>query len=100
MYVDTIFIVCVDLIQYEPWLDPSLKYTKIAGIFNEQELLKRNIVKTVRAIEKQTAIFATYDSKKQKSNRNLNDESGSFVWLQLVKTALNECLIIYRMKKN
>ena len=87
-HVDTILIFCMDILQYTPLLDPSVKYTKIAGIFNEQETLKKNILKTVRAIGKQTAIFAIYDSKKQKTNRNLNRESGSFVWLQLVKAAI------------
>ncbi len=45
-------------------------------------------MKTVRAIEKQAATFAIYDSKKQKSNLNLNRESGSFVLLQLTKAAV------------
>lgn len=87
-HVDTILIFCMDIDHYTPILDSSLKSSKIAGIFNEQETLKKSILKTVRAIEKQTAIFAIYDSKKQKTNRNLSRESGSFVWLQLVKAAI------------
>ena len=87
-HVDTIFIFCIDVLHYMPLLDSSLKNTKIAGIFDEQENLKTNIVKTVRAIEKQAAIFAIYDAKKQKSNRNLTRDSGSFVWLQLTKAAV------------
>ncbi|UJR32581.1 hypothetical protein I4U23_020041 [Adineta vaga] len=54
---------------YENLRDPSLKYTKIDGISIEQQILKGNIAKTVRVIEKQQAtMFAIYDPKKQRSD--------------------------------
>jgi tetratricopeptide (TPR) repeat protein len=86
--VDTVFIFCIDISKYEPLRDPSLKYSKIAGIFDEQQSLKESIVRTVRAIEKQAVMFSIYDPEKQKSNRNLNRESGSFVWFQLMKEGI------------
>ncbi|CAF0810078.1 unnamed protein product [Adineta ricciae] len=93
-HVDTIFIFYMEKSKYEA--SPVLqnpKYTKIGGIFDEQESLKRNIIKAVRAIERQSAIFALYDSKKQKTARNIDRENGSFLWLQLIKEVIQQMSI-------
>lgn len=88
-HIDTVFIFCIDSDKYKPLLEPpTLKNVKIAGIFCEQESLKQSMAKTVRAIEKQAGVFAIYDPKKQKSNRNVPLEGGSFVWFQLIKESV------------
>ncbi|CAF2745105.1 unnamed protein product [Rotaria sp. Silwood2] len=67
-----------------------LQYSKVAGIHDKQESLKYSILKTVRAIERQTAILQMYDPIKQRLARNLDRETGSFIWLQLIKEAIQK----------
>ena len=84
--VDSIFIFCMNTNKYEAFLQNS----KVVGIFNDQETLKYNIMKTMRAIERQSAILQLYDGTKQKLGRNLDRETGSFIWLQLVKEVIQK----------
>lgn len=86
--VATVFIFCNDINKYNLLFEPPLKYPKIDGIFTDQQSLKESIVRTVRLIEKQAAMFSIYNPEKQKSSRHLSGESGSFVWLQLVKEGI------------
>ena len=89
-HVDAVFIFFINASKYQSLLDPSLKYWKIVGIFDEQQSLKESIVRTVRAIEKQAALFFIYSPEKQKSNHNLSEESGSFLWFQLMKISIQK----------
>lgn len=89
-HVDAVLIFCITVSKYQTLLDPSLKYWKIVGIFDEQQSLKESIVRTVCAIEKQAAIFSIYSPEKQKSNHNLSQESGSFLWFQLMKITIQK----------
>ncbi|CAF1434721.1 unnamed protein product, partial [Didymodactylos carnosus] len=84
--VDTIFIFCME----EKKFEALAQHPKVAGIFHEQESLKYSIMKTMRAIERQAAILQLYDPTKQRLARNLDRETGSFVWLQLIKEAIQK----------
>jgi tetratricopeptide (TPR) repeat protein len=53
-------------------------------------VLASNIVRSIELVDKQSAIFALYNTDKQKSTRNLSRESGSFIFLQLVKQVLQK----------
>jgi predicted RNase H-like nuclease len=53
-------------------------------------VLASNIVRSIELVDKQSAIFALYNTDKQKSTRNLSRESGSFIFLQLVKQVLRK----------
>jgi tetratricopeptide (TPR) repeat protein len=87
--VDTILIFCMQSSKYEALLQ-DIKNTKIKGIFTDQDSLERCIFKTVRAIKKQLAVFALYDSRKLKSIHNLDRGRGTFIWRQLMKEAVTK----------
>ncbi|CAF1336750.1 unnamed protein product, partial [Rotaria sp. Silwood1] len=84
--LDTIFIFCMEKQKYEF----LLQHSKVASIHDKQESLKYSILKTIRAIERQTAILQMYDPIKQRLARNLDRETGSFIWLQLIKEAIQK----------
>ncbi|CAF3259583.1 unnamed protein product [Rotaria socialis] len=86
-HVDSIFIFCQNKNNYE-----KLKkdYCKIIGIFNEQRSLALSIKNAIEIVDKQSTIFALYDTNKQKSMRDLSRESGSFIFLQLFKQAMKQ----------
>ncbi|CAF2251126.1 unnamed protein product [Rotaria magnacalcarata] len=86
-HVDSIFIFCQNKNNYE-----KLKkdYCKIIGIFNEQRSLALSIKNAIEIVDKQSTIFALYDTDKQKSMRDLSRESGSFIFLQLFKQAMKQ----------
>ncbi|CAF4618046.1 unnamed protein product [Rotaria sp. Silwood1] len=60
------------------------------GVFNERAALASSITHSIELVDKQSAIFALYNTNKQKSTRNLSRESGSFIFLQLVKQVLHK----------
>lgn len=91
-HVDSIFIFCQDKNNYER-LQTNIYY-KIIGIFDEQISLCSSIKHAITLADKQSNIFALYNSDKQKSMRDLSRESGSFIFLQLVKQ------VIKRMSAN
>ena len=88
-HVDSIFIFCQRTTSYEPLLR-NKDYQKLAGVFNEREALASSISGSIEFVDKRSAIFALYNVEKQKSARNLNRESGSFIFLQLVKQVLQK----------
>ncbi len=90
-HVDSIFIFCQNKNLYEPLLSDK-DYHKLVGVFNEREILASCITKSIELVDKQSAIFALYNTDKQKSTRNLSRESGSFIFLQLVKQVLQKML--------
>ena len=90
-HVDSIFIFCHNRKLYDPLL-LNKDYHKLYGVFNEREALASSITKSIKLIDKQSAMFAFYNADKQKSTRNLSRESGSFIFLQLVKQVLQRML--------
>lgn len=91
-HVDSIFIFCQNKETYEPLLLNTDNH-KLRGVFNERAGLASCITHSVQLVDKQLAIFALYDTNKQKSTRNLSRESGSFIFLQLVKQVLQKMLL-------
>ena len=87
--VDTLLILCMKFHKYEALLH-DINNSKIKGVFTDQDSLERCIVGTIRAIDKQLAAFALYDSRKLQSTHNLDRECGSFVWRQLMKDAVKK----------
>lgn len=89
-HVDSIFIFCRNKDKYE-----HLKkdYQKIIGIFNEQKSLGLSIKNAIELVDRQSNIFALYNTDKQKSMRDLSRESGSFIFLQLVKQVIKQMAI-------
>ncbi|UJR24408.1 hypothetical protein I4U23_005785 [Adineta vaga] len=66
--------------------------------------ISRHITHKIEQIHKQsTTLFSLYNPNKQKSTRNLTDESGSFLFFQLFKQLiqqiLNRCRFYYRDNK-
>ena len=90
-HVDSIFIFCQNKRLYEPLL-LNKDYCKLTGVFYEREPLASCITRSIELVNKQSAIFALYNVDKQKSARNLTRESGSFIFLQLVKQVLQKML--------
>lgn len=88
-WVDTILIFCMDKTKHRNLME-NTETKKIIGLITNQRNLKEYIVKTIHDIENQLAVFAHYNLTKQKSNRNLNDTSGSFVWFQLIKGVMEK----------
>jgi tetratricopeptide (TPR) repeat protein len=90
-HIDSIFIFCQNKETYEPLL-LNKDYHKLIGVFDERAVLASNITRSVELVDKQSAIFSLYNTDKQKSARNLSRESGSFIFLQLVKQVLQKML--------
>ncbi|CAF1480183.1 unnamed protein product [Adineta ricciae] len=84
-YVDSIFIFCQNKNNYERLKE---KYKKVVGIFTEQRNLGESIRNAIELIDRQSTIFALYNVDKQKSMRDLSRESGSFIFLQLIKQVI------------
>ncbi|CAF1133903.1 unnamed protein product [Didymodactylos carnosus] len=84
--IDSLFIFCVEKEKYEQLLS-NMNYQKIIGIFTDQETLMRTIRHTIKLIEQQSSVFILYNHT-QKTTRNLANESGSFIWHQLLKDVL------------
>ncbi|CAF1501102.1 unnamed protein product, partial [Didymodactylos carnosus] len=85
--VDSIFIFCKD--ESELCDEAALKstYTKIVGVFTNYVAISKNIRNGMNSIGKQSAAFSLYDQT-QKATRDLNKESGSFLFFQLFKDVL------------
>jgi tetratricopeptide (TPR) repeat protein len=81
--VDSIFIFCINLTKYK---NQSEQYTKIVGVFDNEEQLIESIRQELNDLHKQLATFSLY--KNQKSTRDLLEESASFLWFQLFKDIL------------
>ena len=89
--IDSIFIFCRNESKYQ-YLLSEKAYHKIAGIFNDQVTLASSINNVIETVDRQSAIFALYNTDRQKSMRDLSRESGSFLFLQLIKQAIRQML--------
>ena len=84
--VDSIFIFCMNLLKYQNELIDSERYSKIIGIFDNEDNLIQSIREQLDDLQKQISTFSLYE--KQKSTRDLSKESASFLWFQIFKDVL------------
>ena len=59
------------------------KYSKIAGVFIDQDTLMNQVVEIMKVMGRMVVAFSLFDQK-QKSIRNLSKNSASFIWYQLL----------------
>ncbi|CAF1166905.1 unnamed protein product [Rotaria sordida] len=85
--VTAIFIFCNDHKGHIPVLDT---YSKVMGIFTDQQALLQSIQKTKYYALKQTVSFSVFDHQKQKSTRDVSKDLGSFTWFQLLVDILRK----------
>ncbi|CAF1022381.1 unnamed protein product [Adineta steineri] len=81
-----IFIFCSNDQRYKPLME---EYTKIVGIFTKQHDLLESIKQKVNLVEKQTLSFSLFDQK-QKSLKDLSQESASFLLHQMLIYVLKQ----------
>ena len=89
--LDSIFIFCRHKSVYQSLLTMR-EYHKLVDAIDEQTTLEVSIARTIEQIAKQSIIFALYDPNKQWSTRDLDRNSGSFLFLQLVKQVIRKML--------
>ncbi|CAF3947010.1 unnamed protein product, partial [Adineta steineri] len=82
----TIFIFCSNYQRYKPLLK---EYNKIIGIFTKQHDLLESIKEKMNLVEKQTLTFSLFDQK-QKSLKDLSQESASFILHQMLIYVLKQ----------
>ncbi|CAF0856129.1 unnamed protein product [Adineta steineri] len=75
-----IFIFCSNHQRYKPLMQ---EYNKIVGIFTKQHDLLESIKDKMNLVEKQTLTFSLFDQK-QKSLKDLSQESASFLLHQML----------------
>ncbi|CAF1249791.1 unnamed protein product [Adineta steineri] len=81
-----IFIFCSDDQHYKPLMQ---QYNKMIGIFTDQHDLIESIKEKMNLVEKQTLTFSLFDQK-QKSMKDLSQESASFLLHQMLIYALKQ----------
>ncbi|CAF1212100.1 unnamed protein product [Adineta steineri] len=81
-----IFIFCSNYQRYKPLMQ---EYNKIIGIFTDQDDLLESIKEKMNLVEKQTLTFNLFDQK-QKSLKDLSQESASFLLHQMLIYVLKQ----------
>ncbi|CAF1136741.1 unnamed protein product [Adineta steineri] len=81
-----IFIFCSNHQRYKPLMQ---EYNKIIGIFTKQHDLLESIKEKMNLVEKQTLTFSLFDQK-QKSMKDLSQESASFLLHQMLIYVLKQ----------
>ncbi|CAF0859397.1 unnamed protein product [Adineta steineri] len=81
-----IFIFCSNDQHYKPLME---EYNKITGVFTKQHDLLESIKQKMNLIEKQTLTFSLFDQK-QKSMKDLSQESASFLLHQMLIYVLKQ----------
>ncbi|CAF1419904.1 unnamed protein product [Adineta steineri] len=81
-----IFIFCSNHQRYKPLMK---EYNKITGIFTKQNDLLESIKEKMNLVEKQTLSFSLFDQK-QKSLKDLSQESASFLLHQMLVYILKQ----------
>ncbi|CAF1590320.1 unnamed protein product, partial [Adineta steineri] len=81
-----IFIFCSNHQRYKPLMK---EYNKITGIFTKQHDLLEAIKEKMNFVEKQTLSFSLFDQK-QKSMKDLSQESASFLLHQMLVYVLKQ----------
>ncbi|CAF3551399.1 unnamed protein product [Rotaria sp. Silwood1] len=84
--VDSIFIFCMNILKYKNKFIDSENFSKIVGIFDNEDQLIKSIRNELDYLHKQLSTFSLYE--KQKTTRDLSKESASFLWFQLFKDVL------------
>ncbi|CAF3737989.1 unnamed protein product [Adineta steineri] len=75
-----IFIFCYNHQHYKPLMQ---EYNKIIGIFTDQHNLLQSVKEKMNLVEKQALTFSLFDQK-QKSMKDLSQESASFLLHQML----------------
>ncbi|CAF1407391.1 unnamed protein product [Didymodactylos carnosus] len=83
--VDSIFIFCAKPEQYK---DLKNTFQKVVGIYSAREELVKSIRLTINDCEKQLGLVNFYNAQRQKSTRDLSEESAGFLWFQLFKDVI------------
>ncbi|CAF1362808.1 unnamed protein product [Adineta steineri] len=81
-----IFIFCYNHQHYKPLMQ---EYNKIIGIFTDQHNLLQSVKEKMNLVEKQALTFSLFDQK-QKSLKDLSQESASFLLHQIVIYVLKQ----------
>ncbi|CAF0898778.1 unnamed protein product [Adineta steineri] len=81
-----IFIFCSNHQRYKPLMQ---EYIKVIGIFTEQHDVLESIKQKMNLVEKQTLTFSLFDQK-QKSMKDLSQESASFLLHQMLIYVLKQ----------
>ena len=89
--IDSIIIFCRHKSVYQHLLSTK-EYHKLVDVIDGQRSLEFSINRVIDQINEQTSIFALYNREKQKSTRDLNRDSGSFLFLQLIKKVIHKML--------
>ncbi|CAF4671233.1 unnamed protein product, partial [Rotaria sp. Silwood2] len=84
--VDSVFIFCMNVLKYKNKFIDSEYFSKIVGIFDNEDHLIKSIRSELDYLQKQLSTFSLYE--KQKTTRDLSKESASFLWFQLFKDVL------------
>ncbi len=87
--VSFIFLLCADRQHYTP-ISISDQYQKTIQIFTDKQALMKSIRSKIHLVTTQTMEFSLFDSKRQKTTRNLSKESASFLGFQIVFTILRK----------
>ncbi|CAF0967163.1 unnamed protein product [Didymodactylos carnosus] len=66
------------------------QYSKIINIFTKVDTLTKSIRDIIRSTSKQTLAFNLFDQQKQKTVRDLSNDSASFLWYQLLIDVLKQ----------
>ncbi|CAF2102345.1 unnamed protein product [Rotaria magnacalcarata] len=84
--VDSIFVFCANILKSKEKLIDSKHFSKIIGIFDNEEQLIKSVREEFDDLNQQLAAFSLYE--KQKSTRDLSKDAASFLWFQLFKDVL------------
>jgi len=79
--IDSIFIFCMKIERYEHLTN---EYTKIIGIYNNQDQLCESIREQMTLVDQQIQTLSFFNQHEQ-STKDLSKESGKFIWFQLFK---------------
>ena len=77
--VDSIFIFCLKQDRYQHLID---EYPKVIGIYVRLDDLCSSIRHEIELVDQQLQTFSVFDQH-QKSTKDLSQQSGEFLWLQL-----------------
>jgi hypothetical protein len=83
--IDSIFIYCMEINKYEHLIN---EYSKIIGIYNNLTDLYKSIKQQIDLFDKQLQTFSFLDQN-QKSTKDLEKQSGEFLWFQLFNYVIN-----------
>ena len=79
-HVDSIFIYCIEQERYQRL---TTQFPKIIGIYVDLDGLCSSIQHEINLVNKQLQTFSIFDGHHQRSIKDLSQQSGEFLWLQV-----------------